>query len=860
MDLGPLRAAPLQTRLTPRPPRAGHPTRFPASRRTRTLLRAGVCTLLLGVMLLAAAVTSAGAAPPPMQLRTLVWVTDGAVHGPNMATLVQATPRTPAALIGQQLRTRPFGARGIVLDGFADDLTSLDVLRTRHGASFPSPWLDAGIAAVRARVEAWVQALAATGTTLDMVLVRCGATRNATQIDPYGAPAWQAIQADPRFAALRNGYGSHSLASDMAYNSPLRAGWNDRFAAQVDRALSQAVGDVVRAHFPYAVVVAEGRYTLPDTAGITARRMGGAFGTNDQVPLHAQGAMVDPFPGAVMLAANARTVAAATGRRVVPSLCAPAWPGDQGGIPALVDSPYWRELLYHLLAGNAQAVVIDRGRVTPREAAAISGLLSDVVMRTGGGVYQPYESEAYVDSESVLAGAMQANGQVYWRLTFAPGVERLQVTMADNTTTTLLPDSSGTGAWFQHDAAIPVVYVGQPFAAVYVPPSSGGGSSAPPDDQGDGDPVGEETGEEQEGNPSDGEENDPGDQGGQGGDQGDEGDQEEEGGQGGDGAPEFLLLYDNEPHPSFVPPVVNATKYLVTYQNNVDPTAVDTGLINPQLVIAEIQELIDAGWNTEWGMLEFEQPFQSILSAGPSHPSYAATMQTLVDNIRAVKAAFPHIKWTYYNMPVVPYWVLSRDWGFITEEQRQTLYADLSTKFGPLLDELDWVTPSVYDVYERALGAPGSWSGMQNSEEAWRRASVTAVRYHFESQGKPVPPILPTATAWFQGGGTATALKPIPIDEFCEDQIRPVMEAGADGVAMWGAMEYFLLVATHPTLPSGYMYCRNRFVQDYYPPGTSVNDVDWFAPATKDYIGGFLNQTLSDAMRAIENGGVPVVP
>lgn len=797
--------------------------------------------LAAALSLVPAGITAADQSP---QLKTVVWTTEGATLGGNVAQLIVVKPASSVALVAQQLNSRPSGARGIVLEGFTEDLTTLDNLRRPRGESpIPSPWVDKGVMSVAQRVDKYALALLNAGATVDFVMVRSTANRDWAQFAPYGTTAWTAIQADVRFAPVKTALGSTNLPADMAGNAATREKWDNYFTAEIDRKLSDAVSLMVRKHFPQATVVAEGRYTLNEDSGMTDARAGGLFGTNDQPQFFAQGILLQPFESLGTLVADARSVAAASDRRIVPSIGSPSWQGDAQGVHAFSESCYWYEMLHHFNVNRAQGIVVDRGTFSRREMSELNSAIASFVLRTGGEALEAYESNAIIDSESVIASSVQAGDSVLWRLSFAPGVSALRVIMYDNSYVTIAPEPDSCGAWYQHSATDHVAYIGLP------PTASAAASSASDDDDDDGGDGGGG------GGGGDGGGGDGGGGGG-GGDGGDGGDG------GGDEEPALNLLYDNDPHPSFESPVAGAVKYLAIYQNNCDPDCAITGIITPALVVAHIQTRLDAGWaGVEWGMLDFEDPFDNILLAGPADPRYAATLASMVETLQAVKAAYPDIKWTYYGVPNVLYWVLGKDWGYITDEQREDLYPLCTANYAAILNEIDWVMPSVYDVYERSLSVPVSWSGMLVSEPAWRHGVVTSVIRYYEAANRPCPPIMPAVSPWFQPSGTATVLKAIPIDEFCEDQVHPLLEAGAHGVAIWGAMEYYLTLATDDNPPPGYAgvinFARFRFAMDFYGTG-NINSIDWMDPATYDFIGAGLNEIMSTSLEAINNGGVPV--
>jgi hypothetical protein len=335
----------------------------------------------------------------------------------------------------------------------------------------------------------------------------------------------------------------------------------------------------------------------------------------------------------------------------------------------------------------------------------------------------------------------------------------------------------------------------------------------------------------------------------------------------------FPIIYDSAPSAGFVSPVASAARYLIVYQSDFsacDPAAQTDIDLDPDAVLGAIRRKISAAGYSEWGVLDIENPFDEILKAGPSDARFDSAVASLVNVIRAVRTAYPQMKWTYYAFPRVPYWMGVEDWGQLTQKEREVKYAEYARNFEPIMAEMDWFMPSLYDVYERAQQMPRCASPREVAEAEYRKACVYAVSRWFTRAGVAARPIIPVVSPWFQPGGVATAYKAIPMDEFCAEQVRPAIEAGASGMAIWGEMGFFLKMATASNLPAA-QYVRDWQEQtrsafaSLVPAGAAAGapsapaspaSIDWFAPSTAQAIGATLNESMSSAMRAIEARGI----
>jgi hypothetical protein len=322
------------------------------------------------------------------------------------------------------------------------------------------------------------------------------------------------------------------------------------------------------------------------------------------------------------------------------------------------------------------------------------------------------------------------------------------------------------------------------------------------------------------------------------------------------------LLYDSFVADSAVAPASNAEKYMLVGQYDVDRTIAQTGIIDPQLVIAQVERMIASGHGSRWGVLDFEDPFDRLWDAGDRDPRYRPALQSMIDTVRALRTRFPDIKWTYYGVPRVRYWLSGRVWSDLTQAEREAEYRKAVAPVAALMPELDFVMPGVYDVYEDAMGMPTTMTPRRVVEASWRTANVEAIKQHFQERGMPAPPIVPMVSPWFQPGGFANALRPIPMTEFMEEQVKPLLDAGSSGIALWGAMRYFARVANWPEGHPDPAFrelrteLRAQFARDYWPStGSLAASVRWDLPETAQMLAQRLDVQMSDAISAVAESG-----
>lgn len=245
------------------------------------------------------------------------------------------------------------------------------------------------------------------------------------------------------------------------------------------------------------------------------------------------------------------------------------------------------------------------------------------------------------------------------------------------------------------------------------------------------------------------------------------------------------------------------------YQHVVDPGATG-GLIDADAVVAALSQTIPAT-STEYVMLDFEHPFCDVLAAhrtypnGEPHPQYEQTVSTMLNLLTRLRSAFPGVKWTYYGIPYLRYWPMNtngavRHWANIDDSSRESQYQRMKEVYGPLVQAVDWISPTVYDIYDSGMYTAEQLPLVNARETAWRSAVAEHCKRLREEFGLGDIPIIPTVNYIYPHVGNVEFTgKLIPISDFLHDQVQPLVEAGVDGIALWHSSTWQTSVATNST-------------------------------------------------------------
>lgn len=320
--------------------------------------------------------------------------------------------------------------------------------------------------------------------------------------------------------------------------------------------------------------------------------------------------------------------------------------------------------------------------------------------------------------------------------------------------------------------------------------------------------------------------------------------------------PQLEIIYDSIPDPDVARRVrgLDASEYLIIYQG-CDPQSMSSGSIDIDAVLAEIDRKLK-GRSIVWGMLDFENPFTANLQAGVDSPKYQSTVQSMVSTMRAVRGRYPNIRWTYYGTPFMSYWLTDKNWATASAEAKKELLDKTYKIYSPIVAEQDWVSPSIYPIYDPAIFDPKSPAAVREGGRAWRSSQVGIAK--ILAAGKPV---IPTISPFWQPNGVANAGRTVPQDQFVEDQIAPAVAAGANGVAIWTGIEYSVDLAIGGTAKYpqqeenfGTRVWRDAFIRDYLdnrPPA------QWDDPQLRATLIRKVSTSIFDAIRWIRISQLP---
>jgi len=306
-------------------------------------------------------------------------------------------------------------------------------------------------------------------------------------------------------------------------------------------------------------------------------------------------------------------------------------------------------------------------------------------------------------------------------------------------------------------------------------------------------------------------------------------------------------------------PSLSATPQLVTLgasiwlQVNQDPASYQTGVID---VLAMLDYLARQGV-PPWAILDFEEPFFANLKKAGSEER-KRSLDSMLLALREAKKCYPGVKWGFYGLPNLDFWVGGKGWAELDAATRADALAKAEAACRELVAEADWLSVSVYDFYDPTMVRPGSTTSIRGTPElsvrngiAWRTEAIQLARKL--ANGRPV---IPMVSPYWAPGGIAPSCQLIPPADFLARQVKPCIDAGASGFAMYTGYTYRIarVTSSEPDPPRtersyGQSEWRTAFVKDFFGGTTPL---DWSAPEVRKRLEQELTSVVLDRLRAID--------
>jgi hypothetical protein len=316
----------------------------------------------------------------------------------------------------------------------------------------------------------------------------------------------------------------------------------------------------------------------------------------------------------------------------------------------------------------------------------------------------------------------------------------------------------------------------------------------------------------------------------------------------------LVLLHDAIPNSNQMP-AVRDLGGMLWVQVNQDPESYKSGEVDVDFVMRDI----DAQFKDRippWGVLDFEEPFFKLLEMPSDSPERQRAVQSMLRALRLAKQRYPGVRWSFYGLPNLPFWVNGTGWADLSATEQAESLRKGEVACRDLVSEADWITVSVYDYYDPTRVEPGSPSSVKGTPEqvvrngvVWRMAQVGLAK-----QLAAEKPVIAMVCPFWAPGGIAPACELIPTKDFVERQIRPCMRAGTNGFALYTGYMYRIVLVTRaervPVKERGYGQddWRGAFVRDVFG---GVGPADWSTLSVKEALSRCCSRWVVERLQAI---------
>ena len=219
--------------------------------------------------------------------------------------------------------------------------------------------------------------------------------------------------------------------------------------------------------------------------------------------------------------------------------------------------------------------------------------------------------------------------------------------------------------------------------------------------------------------------------------------------------------------------------------------------INEDQIIENVRKYYGDKEPEGYGQLDYEGNFFRGLDKGVGTVENQEATRVMLKALRRMKQEFPKMKWTYYGLPMLKYWLPhpsptnAYTWVNAPLEVKIQEIEHKYAAYRELLSECDWLNPSFYNRYD-----PDVHKNNIVAREATYRKELVVFCHMFNERLGTNKPIIPMTCPWYVAGGKVEYDYKTVQDQFMLDTvINPYLEAGVNGFALWYAHSYYARLA-----------------------------------------------------------------
>lgn len=243
--------------------------------------------------------------------------------------------------------------------------------------------------------------------------------------------------------------------------------------------------------------------------------------------------------------------------------------------------------------------------------------------------------------------------------------------------------------------------------------------------------------------------------------------------------------------------------------------------INVDLIAEHVRK--DVGEDFEgYGMLDYEGGFFKDLDKGEGSKENQVITQVMVDALHQLKKMFPKMKWSYYGIPKVPYWLPDPKtgqnwltWATAPQELKDSIIDYYVNAYKELLLHCDYMNPSLYNRYDPTDPEVQKYIPKFEETEYEYRKAAALIAKKVQEVNKTNIPILPMFCHTYAVGGDVEYPGKLVQRDFMDRCVfKPFLDVGVNGFMYWNAIHYYAWEAlptdnTRPSLNSGAAFCKN---------------------------------------------------